>query len=105
MPAPTPAPPVIDSPLVVASATPPATAPGTPTAPTGPSLAAQTFVDQMLLNGVMLGDASNQRILVKTQSFGIGDTVNFDLKLKLTAVLPHDIIFADESGFQYHKRY
>jgi hypothetical protein len=71
----------------------------------GPNPATQAFVDQILINGVMLGNASAQRILVKGQSYGKGDVVSHDLQLKLAAVLPHDIIFVDESGFQYHKRY
>jgi hypothetical protein len=70
-----------------------------------PNPATQAFVDQMLINGVMLGNASSQRILVKGQSYGKGDVVNRDMQLKLAAVLPHDIIFVDESGIQYHKRY
>jgi hypothetical protein len=59
----------------------------------------------MILNGVRLGKPADQRILVGVQSFALGDPVNRDLKLKLSAVQPHDIVFTDESGFQYHKRY
>ncbi len=90
---------------MVAVAAPPV-APAIPAAaPAGPNPAAQAFVDQMLINGVMLGAANSQRILVKGQTFGNGDFVNHDLQLKLAAVLPHDIIFVDGSGIQYHKRY
>jgi hypothetical protein len=107
------------TPQPIATATPTpalATAPVTPVgastvaaapapAVAGPNPAAQTFVDQMILNGVRLGKPADQRILVGVQSFALGDPVNRDLKLKLSAVQPHDIVFTDESGFQYHKRY
>jgi hypothetical protein len=93
------------APPPVAVATAPV-APATPApTPAGPNPAAQAFVDQVLINGVMLGAANSQRILIKGQSYGIGDPVNHDLQLKLAAVLPHDIIFVDGSGIQYHKRY
>ena len=71
----------------------------------GPNPAAQAFVDQLVLNGVTLGGTQSQRILIKSGVYGRGDVVNRDLKLKLAAVNPHDIIFEDESGIQYHKRY
>ena len=74
-----------------------------PVAHPGPNPAAQAYVDQFLLSGVSIGGV--QRILVKSQVFSPGDLVNADLKLKLVSVKPHDITFADESGFQYHRRY
>jgi len=89
-------------PVLAATAPTPTVAAPTPAIP-APNPAAQAFVDQLAVSGVLLGNS--QRILVKTQAYDLGVTVNRDLKLKLVAVLPHDIIFADESGFQYHKRY
>lgn len=92
----------------VAAATPPPAEVATPAAPKpviGPNPADQLFVDQMTLNGVVLGGPQSQRILVKGVGYGRGDIVNRDLKLKLVAVQPHDVIFEDESGIQYHKRY
>ncbi len=92
---------------VTTPAPPPATvaATTTPKPVIGPNPAAQIFVDQVVLNGVVLGGPQSQRILVKGVGYGRGDIVNRDLKLKLAAVQPHDIIFEDESGIQYHKRY
>jgi hypothetical protein len=74
-----------------------------PVAPTNPNPAIQTYVDQFTLSGVSIGGV--QKILIKSQVFSPGDLINTDLKIKLISVKPHDITFADESGFQYHRRY
>jgi hypothetical protein len=75
----------------------------TPPSPPTPDLAVQSFVDQIPLSGVLLG--VHACIRVNGETYYIGDTINAGLKVKVAAVNPRDIIFSDESGTQYHKRY
>jgi hypothetical protein len=74
------------------------------TTPSTPNPAAQDFLDRLALSGVRLAGA-NSSILVAGKVFVPGDLINADLKLKLVAIAPREIIFADESGTQYHKRF
>jgi len=64
----------------------------------------QAWLDQMVLNGVRLA-GPDSRILFGGDVYGIGDIVNSGLGLKLYAVAPREVIFTDESGIQYTKRF
>jgi hypothetical protein len=81
------------------------TTPSVAVAPAAPvaNPAAQSFVDNMVLSGVWLGNV--KQILVKGQKYREGEVINNDLKLKVKAINPMEIILTDESGFQYHKRF
>jgi hypothetical protein len=75
--------------------------------PTGPIFnpATQAGLDNMHLSGVRLG-GPDSRILLDGEVYSIGDLiVAQDLKLKLLSVAPREIIFVDDSGAQYVKRF
>jgi hypothetical protein len=82
-------------------------APIVPAAPTGPVFnpATQAALDNLRLNGVRLA-GPDSRILLEGEVYNIGDIVEtHDLKLKVFAVAPREIIFEDDSGAQYTKRF
>jgi hypothetical protein len=66
-----------------------------------PNPAAEAFVSQAKINGVRLG----MRVLLNGNVYNLGDIVNADLKLKITAIEPRLLTFTDESGYKYTKRY
>jgi len=87
---------------------PPVAAPAIiPAAPGGPVFNpnTQAALDNLPLSGVRIaGDRS--RILIKGDVYAIGDTiVDGDLKLKFVSIAPREIIFVDDSGAQYIKRF
>jgi hypothetical protein len=85
----------------------PATSPAQPAAPAAAAFnpAIQAQLDALRLSGVRLaGDRS--RILVNGQVYGIGDPLlENGINVKVFAIAPREIIFVDESGIQYIKRF
>jgi hypothetical protein len=67
--------------------------------------AVQAQLDALRLSGVRLA-GQNSRILVDGQVYGIGDVLaEHGVNLKVFAIAPREIIFVDESGIQYIKRF
>jgi hypothetical protein len=89
------------------SPAPPPAAPLSPAKPSAPTFnpAIQAEVDNLHLSGVRLA-GDNSRILVNGDVYTIGDILtDHDLKLKVSAIAPREIIFVDDSGIQYIKRF
>jgi hypothetical protein len=78
-----------------------------PAAPTGPVFNpnTQAALDNLPLSGVRIA-GDNSRILINGDVYALGDTiVEGNLKLKFVSVAPREIIFVDDSGAQYTKRF
>jgi hypothetical protein len=85
----------------------PPAVPAQPSAPVAPAFNPniQAEVDNLHLSGVRLA-GDNSRILVNGEVYSIGDVLtDHDLKLKVSAIAPREIIFVDDSGTQYIKRF
>ena len=61
------------------------------------------WLGQSTINGVRLSE-SGSKVLLNGRSYGVGEHVNFKLKLKVMAIREKLVLFVDQTGKKYLKR-
>ena len=95
-----------DPPAPVAKASPPAPTPTVPpiAAPTTRNPRIIAYVEALRIAGIRPSD-TDPRVLMNDRVFRLNDVVDRNLGLRLTAVESQRLVFTDEDGFDYEKRF
>ena len=70
----------------------------------GPDPKLIDWLTKVKLNGVRIADNGESKVLLNNEAFGIGDTVNYVLGLKVLVIQEQRVLFVDPNGQKYLKR-